>query len=838
MFEEAFRDLNKEQQQAVKEIEAHLLVVAPAGTGKTKVITLRTTYLLNQGVGPENILCLTFTNKAAKEMKDRMALTNPEEVSQLTIKTFHAFCYTLISQEKQLSHFSFPCTILDETDSDSILHDLLEEKGLKDEPLYFPELRQFIENIKRFSLSFPIEKRYAYGLLIKDYWEEQKGLKKKVSPFLSRYGLELLVAYIKRLKENNCVDFMDLIVEAQYLLEQEGVQRRWQGRYQYIQVDEMQDTSIREYHLIRQLALGNHLALFGDFNQTIYEWRGSSPASMIEDFKKDFTPKTLHLSANYRSTQVLLEAANDYIKSSALYPVHCLATSEVVGEKIQVIEAANKAQELQLLAQLIQEEKEKENSSKTSLAILTRTNDYAKSISHYFHHLGIPCTVIEDTKFFRKKEIKDILDFVAYSVNERNNQALLRLCRHPYIGMGEWLLKKLGQTKDCYMYLHDWFHTNSKDPYLPLWEGYKHNQLVILDVESTGLDTSHDDLVQIAAICYGEGGVKDKLDILVKPTRLVGSSFYVHGFSDAKLAKKGIAPEAALRQLLSFVEGKVVIGHNINYDLQIIRSSLERYDLPPLNIKGIYDTLDLGYKVYPTLENHKLSTLSTLIKTEHEPNHNAFFDILATSEVLTHLLLKVQEKQGERLEAIEAFYPYMAEYKERLNKVKDYLLGHSLSETLAYLMNACGFKAYYDSQAIKALRELYRIAEALYEKDLSLKDNYIQLLTYASLHYSELEQTAYFKNRIPIITVHQAKGLEFDKVYVAGCNERVFPSARSIRDNHLEEERRLFYVAMTRPRQQLILTYHNEAPRSYFVDTIGEKYKEYKRYGQVIEKPL
>ncbi|PHV71171.1 hypothetical protein CS063_07525 [Sporanaerobium hydrogeniformans] len=832
MFKEAFERLNNEQKQAVTTLNPHLLVVAPAGTGKTNVITLRTAYLMKQGVAPENILCLTFTNKAAKEMRDRITRLNPQEITKLTVKTFHAFCYTLISQEKEQSHFSFPCTILDEVDSDAVLHDLLEEKGLKDEPFYFPELRSFIENIKRFSLGFERDKRYTYSFLVKAYWEEQRKNKGKISSFLSRYGLELLIGYIQRLKEINCVDFMDLVVEAHYLLEQEQIQTKWQGRYHYIQVDEMQDTSIREYNLIKKLAQSNHLALFGDFNQTIYEWRGSSPKSMITDFKKDFSPVLLHLKINYRSTQLLLQAANDYIASSALYPSVCLTTSEKVGDKIHVVEAATKSQEIQLLAQLIQREQAEEE-EQGSLAILTRNNEYAKNISHYFNHVGIPCTLIEDTKFFRKKEIKDILDFVAYGVNERNNQALSRLCKHPYMGMGEWLLKRLEHTKDCYMYLHDWFHTSSKDPYMPLWEGYKHDQLIVLDVESTGLDTTHDEIVQIAAICYGEGGVKEQLNLLVKPTRLVGSSYYVHGFSDELLQEKGQQPEEALKALLKLIAGKVVIGHNVNYDLQIIRSSLERYKLPDLAMSEVYDTLDLAYKVYPTLENYKLETLSKLIKTKYTPNHNALYDILATSEILTHLLFKIQEKRGERLEAIEAYYPYLTEYKEKLNKVKVYLLSHPLADTLAYLMNDCQFKDYYDGSAVKALRELYRIADAIYEEGLSLKDNHIQLLTYASLHYSELEQTIYFKNRIPIITIHQAKGLEFDKVYVAGCNERTFPSAKSIRDNHLEEERRLFYVAMTRPRRKLTLTYHNEAPRSYFVDTIAEKYKEYKRYSQM-----
>lgn len=826
MFRGDYERLNSDQKDVVDKSRENLLVLAPAGTGKTKVMAMRVAKLIEEGMAAEHILCLTFTNKAAKEMKERIALYLPQESKTIVIKTFHSFCYHLICHEKEASHFSFPCTIIDEADSLDIVQKIIYKNKLNDDKLYYPQLLSFFEEVKRYALNFEVEKRYNWNEVIKSYFDQAHIDYQRSDHFIRKFGLKLFNTYTRYLKENNCVDFMDLVMEAKYLLDQDEIAKKWQECFKVIQVDEMQDTSTREYELLKTIAQKGQLSLFGDFNQTIYEWRGSNPQSMIEVYKQDFVPEEIKLSLNYRSTQILLDAANDYIKTSQLYPSLCQAHSVIEGEKITLMEAASADQEIKFLMKQVKESKCEPN----KIAILTRTNGYAKKISEAFTRENIPCTIMEDTKLFRKKEIKEILAFFDYAVNERNGHALLKIGEHPYINMPEWLMKQLRETKSCYMYLHDWFRMDSRDPYSELVKAYEQNLVVVLDVESTGLSTTTDDIIQVAAVCYGKGGVVKELDILVKPTKSVGDSFHVHGFSDEELQTKGVEPGEALDRLCEFVKGKVIVGHNVNYDLQIINSMLSRYKRNTLDGYAVYDTLDLSYKVYPKLPNHKLDTLSKLIATDVKPTHNAMQDILATSEVLTHLLEQVSQKKQERLEKIEAYFCYVEEYKEKLQKIIQYLKKHSLEESLTYLMNECEFKKLYNQGEMSSIRSLYRIAGALYDKDLSYQDNMINLLAFSALHYSEVEQSDLFKGRIPIITIHQAKGLEFDEVYVAGCNDRVFPSYRSIKENHLTEEMRLFYVAMTRAKQKLYLSYHLEARRSIFLDQIPERYKVTKNY--------
>lgn len=837
MFDADYRVLNNEQKQVVDILDQNLLVLAPAGTGKTKVIALRTAYLVQHQQKPEKILCLTFTNKAAKEMKERIQLYIPEQSKKMMIKTFHSFCYYLINHEKESSHFSFPCTLIDETDSLAIVEKIMRINKLTDETIYYQQIISFFENIKRHSLTFSLEERYQYKIIVEDYFKSQEQLgqlgRRKEDSFLKRFGLKLLNTYRRYLLENNCIDFMDLIVEAKYLLEQPEILTKWRNQYDVIQVDEMQDTSSREYDILKLLA-GKQLSLFGDFNQTIYEWRGSNPHQMTAEFRQDFSPLEIHLKINYRSTKNLLEAANGYISSSQLYPMQCMTMASSEGEKITLLEAGTKEEEISLLKATIK--KSKENTS--SIAILTRTNEYAKKIAHAFSKSGIECTVIEDTKFFRKKEVKELLAFYDYSINDRNGHALLKLGEHPYLNMPSWLLGELRSCKSCYMYLHDWFRSDSNDPYAILFEAYAHEDIVVLDVESTGLSTTKDDIIQIAAIRYGKKGVVEQLDLLLRPTKSVGDSYYVHGFSDEILQKEGIEPKEALMQFAHFIQGAVLVGHNVNYDLQIIKSMMNRHNLAPIEGYHVYDTLDLAYKVYPKLSNHKLETLSKLIVTETAPTHNAMQDILATSEVLSHLLKCIEEKKQERLEKIEAYGSYLNEYREKLAAIKSYLLTHNLTEGLSYLMNECSFKDYYNASQIEIIRNLYRIINELEDKTLSYEDNIINLLAFSALHYSEVEQSDLFKGRIPIITIHQAKGLEFDEVYIAGCNDKVFPSYRSLKEHQLGEEMRLFYVALTRAKKKLFISYHQEAKKSIFIDQISERYKTVKKYGGISKDTL
>ena len=291
MFESDYNTLNTHQKQVVQTLDENLLVLAPAGTGKTKVIAMRTANLIHKGIEPGQILCLTFTNKAAREMKDRVYNYIKGTHQDVVIKTFHSFCYHVICCEKKFSHFTFPCTIIDESDMEEIIQQIILEVVPKDliAKINVKQILTLIENIKKYSLNFKIDERYDYEKVINSYHaNELNSNYNRVPQEIARHLLNIFTVYQSYLKENNIIDFTDLIVEVHYLLDQEEILKRWNAKYRYLQIDEMQDTSIREYNIIKKLGLGNNMSMFGDFNQTIYEWRGSKPKLITEDFKKSF----------------------------------------------------------------------------------------------------------------------------------------------------------------------------------------------------------------------------------------------------------------------------------------------------------------------------------------------------------------------------------------------------------------------------------------------------------------------------------------------------------------------------------------------------------------------
>ena len=823
IFETDLKQLNSEQQEAVYTIERNTLVLAPAGTGKTKVIALRTAYLLEKGISPCNILNLTFTNKAAKEMEERIRLYAPEAITQLTIKTFHSFCYHLLNQEKMNTHFSFPCTIIDESDSQHIVTRILSAltKGeIVNSATIAYTIIPFIEGVKKHSLTFEPTQRTDYKRIVSSYFKTYP----TKEPLLLAHGLRLIKMYQKHLRTSNSLDFIDLIVEATHLLEDEIILKKWQGIFKYIQVDEMQDTSSREYALIKKLAQGNYLTLYGDFNQTIYEWRGSSPIGMIEDFEKTCQPLTIELRTNYRSTQLLLNAANDYVRNSKLYPINCHAHATEKGEPIEILTAKDEIKEFRVVGESILHHLQK---GETRIAVLTRLNKQAISMTAVCDQLGIDTVRVEEVRLFRKKAIKDFQAFFNYALNPRSSYSLERLLRLPLFNIEEWLLQELKSTQKNYLYLHDWFLAEHKDPYQPLFHAYEKNEIVVLDVESTGLDTTQDDIIQIAAIRYGRSGVMAKLDILVKPTKSVQSSYHIHHFTDEELQQKGIEPSHALDLLLQFIETYTLVGHNVYYDLSIIESMLSRYHKAPLGNHVVYDTLDLARKIYPHLANHKLDTLSELIQTEAAPNHNAYYDILATSEVLTHFMTRLATKQSERLEAIEAYYPYVEPYKTQLQSIISRISVQEPQVSIQELLEYSEVRMNYNEEEILQIQTYCHLAQQLYQPPLSIRDNLTKLLSFSALHSSEVEQSDLFKNKIPIMTIHQAKGLEFDIVYLIGCNNGIFPASRSVKSGFLTEEHRLFYVGMTRPKKKLYISYQTSKKISPFIAEISEHFKIY-----------
>lgn len=590
---DVFKNLNKQQKEAVSYIKGPSIVLAGAGSGKTRVLIHKVLNLIkNHDVAPFQIVMITFTNKAAREMKERILRATDMQVSLGYAGTFHSFCAFILRRDSE--HIGIPdsFTIYDADDSQQLLRSILKKIGeSKYSPNYFSNRISDAKN-----QLIPPEKYLEFFSFHK-----------------AAAVADVYYNYQKELRKNKAFDFDDLIMKTVELFrEVPEVLEKYQNKYVHLLVDEFQDTNFAQYLLTKLLAAKNkNITVVGDFSQSIYSWRGADIRN-LEKFSLDFPDaKVIELEENYRSTQTILDFAYEVISENQSHPILKLFTKNLPGEEIVYYEAENEEEEAVYVAnkiqQLLNETKHED------ICVLYRTNAQSRAIEEVFLHYGIPYTLIGGTRFYERKEIKDILSY-------------LRLFIHPDDTVAVDRIKKLGKGR---------------------WEKFR-----------TLYRESHEIYKEIPTI-----------DLMEK------------------------------------------IFNDVGY--------LELYD-PEIP------------EDYSRLENIK------------------------------------------ELKAVAVNFPNLVEFLEQV---------------------------------------------ALVESE-----------------YFETEKKKDKNAGIRLMTLHQAKGLEFDYVFIVGVEEGVLPHSRSIDDvNQLEEERRLFYVGITRARKQLHITYaknraifgrRNMSVKSRFIRKEGEENAE------------
>lgn len=423
--------LNDMQRQAVECLEGPLLIMAGAGSGKTRVLTCRIANLLAHGVPPYSILAITFTNKAASEMRERVEKMIGNGSEELWLSTFHSFCARILRREiENLPQLDYKknFTIYDASDSLGVVKACLKEMNIDDKVLPANVVMNAISNAKN-QLMGPL----AYSRMV----EGSDFNKKKIA--------ELYQMYTGRLRKNNALDFDDLLMLTVTLLqENEEVRLKYQRRFRHILIDEYQDTNGAQYELTRLLADGyRNLCVVGDADQSIYGWRGAD-ISNIMNFKRDYPEATvIKLEQNYRSTKTILEAANGVIHNNTNRIPKDLWTDNPQGEPITLYSAFNEREEAQFVTNTISRQKSMHDVSYGDMAILYRTNAQSRVIEEGLMKAGIPYTIVGGLRFYDRKEIKDMLAYLRLIYNPVDNVSLLRIINVPKRGLGDSSLQKL-----------------------------------------------------------------------------------------------------------------------------------------------------------------------------------------------------------------------------------------------------------------------------------------------------------------------------------------------------------------------------------------------------------
>lgn len=420
-----FDTLNDRQCEAVKHTEGPLLITAGAGSGKTKVLTCRIAHLLELGVAPYRILAITFTNKAAKEMKERVTNLVGAQADSIWLSTFHSFCAKLLRFEIDGFHgYTRNFTIYDSSDQLVLVKDCLKKLNLDD--------KQFTP-------------RSVLGTIssAKNVLMDAKAFAAKASDFYEQKVADVYAMYQEKLRENNAVDFDDLLFLAVRLLqENEEVREKYQSRFQYILVDEYQDTNHAQYALTKILAARwRNICVVGDADQSIYAWRGADLRNII-DFTHDYPDAaSIKLEQNYRSTKTILKAANAVIDNNESRPKKTLWTENPTGNKIIHYQAQTEHDEADYIAGVIYNRHEISHEPYGDMAILFRTNAQSRVLEEKLMRYAIPYTMVGGTKFYDRKEIKDILAYLRLLYNPEDSLSLTRIINVPKRSIGATTLE-------------------------------------------------------------------------------------------------------------------------------------------------------------------------------------------------------------------------------------------------------------------------------------------------------------------------------------------------------------------------------------------------------------
>lgn len=419
--------LNREQQQAVQHTEGPLLILAGAGSGKTKVLTVRIAYLLAQGVNPYEILAITFTNKAAKEMKSRVEGLVGDVANRIWLSTFHSFCAKFLRFElDNFLGYNSNFTIYDTSDSQVVIKAALKALNLDDK--YYPvgAMISAISDAKN-KLMFASD----YRKQARDFYQQ------KVADVYEYYEREL--------RKNNALDFDDLLLVAVKLLQSNAaVLDKYSKRFKYVMIDEYQDTNHAQYLLAYLLSsYWKNIAVVGDADQSIYAWRGADIQNIL-DFEKDYPNCTsIKLEQNYRSTKIILDAANAVIDNNEGRPEKNLWTDKLEGAKIQYFMAQSEHEEAAFIGDTIVKKHDIHGIPYGDMAILYRTNAQSRVLEEALIKRALPYTMVGGTKFYDRKEIKDVLAYLRVLYNPFDDLSLLRIINVPKRSIGATTVSKL-----------------------------------------------------------------------------------------------------------------------------------------------------------------------------------------------------------------------------------------------------------------------------------------------------------------------------------------------------------------------------------------------------------
>ena len=825
----------QEQSYVIYQNLKNVLLLARAGSGKTFTVANKIAEAVKNGLKPEDVLCLTFTVKGAEELKDDVEKYCGE--SGVNVFTIHSFCYYIIKDYLRKNGAFKEPSIADEVDVGEMLSAVL--KNFAEEGLYelsdglplLPEreLGKIMSQIKheRDSLGFSYLSKDGYGVAINSLFNKSSSftslfsVKKqgvKVTDYslidlLKAKGNAFCLAYSRALEIAGLLDFDDLIFYAKQILTSKDYQK---PTYKLIIVDEMQDTSPLEYEIAKKFFSGATVLMCGDPYQTIYSWRGSSPSLIMEDFISTYGAETVSLNGNRRSSPLLNFAGESYLAKSFGAGIAPTLKEDISScEKISVVRCYDEVDEANYIFDFVKNYK----GDKAGLCIMARANRYLADLYKKLERKNLTLekeeriaffTADSDFQFYKKPVIKDFLGFLRLIVNPQDTASFLRIAERYVRGVGK---ETVSAIKDFGAYgvslssfLSEETYTQN-DPYFTLISAYKSKNVIIYDLETTGLSLENDEMIQISALRLNDGKRFNRF--VIPKGEISQKAVQTHGYDLAHITKNGgEGAKAVLSDFVSFAKGCMLVGHNSSFYDDVILTRQLKEEGVELDCLGFADTLVLAQAVLPNLSNYKLATCCEYFGVVNQRAHDALADVEATSAVFERLLEDFYIPQADaRRRVILSKKAKFVEFYGYYSQMKDMLFSGEILKLIKFIDDKFGIlkrnSRLADRESANDLYRALKFIEGCEDKPLRLRS----FLSDASLSGSQLDIIIKKHGKIPLITVHQSKGCEFDTVILVGAGENEMPSYGARLSGSEEEEKRIFYVALSRAKAKFVVTY-------------------------------
>lgn len=849
-----------ESQLRVINCKGNALVYASAGTGKTSTLAEKIRLsILENDVNPSTILCLTFTNRGCEEIKKKVSENVDEKFfDALTIKTFHSFCFSLLNDYRNLHNYPINYSIIyDESDCQLLCKDILSSRNVsllfKDNNDGLNKLIAYMKDIVIKNGDYSDDYLFAIKRVVHDEFTNNKAkLNKTFENLIQKsYGvpvttltgmisssilITLIEDYQQGLEESHALDFNDLVYYANVYILDELFRESVAQRYRWIYIDESQDTSFYEYSLIKKISTYSKMVLSGDFFQTIYEWRGSKPELIINDFRKNYEPEEFFYDTNYRSTKNIALASFSALKNMFPDLVKNIYTKDIEsgnrdgGEKIGIHCFDTEKEEARYI------DYDVSIHPKDDACILVRTNTYAKNLSNELENLHPNrYFLVQDYQYYRRPEVKEILAFLRLMINPYDTVSLERIALKYIKGFGDTKLLNLisEESINAGVRIADLLdkktHDYDGDLYGPLIENLNSGNVVVFDTETTGLNIDTDEIIQIACRKIDRyGNELNRYTTLVKANRSVGDSEKVHHISDKDLKEKGMDKIEALQKFLDFTRGAVVVGQNVTFDIAIMNSELERAGLPIMD-NIFYDTLVIARRYISGVKNYKLETLTNHLHLPTVGYHDAMEDVIATSNLLIYLVdHPIASTHNERISITKRYLNIFGPLTNALDLFKKRLYERNFEKFVADVVSMLKMEKVYEGKEERLfnIRHFIKLSSLMSNNKVTNYNCLKNVINSSSLSTNDFDAIYKEHGLIPIITVHQSKGCEFDTVYMAGVESGMYPSFYSENES---EEKRVFYVGITRAKKRLMISYRRRKYNGYnkYYDTYPSPYLRY-----------